>query len=83
MAGSGPHEASIAAACGVATREFPLNKGHRFAGYIGLRGYGRLGVVAAVGGIVPRCTRGEWFKDFGSFRLCGSGPFPKTFLLKG
>lgn len=22
-------------------------------------------------------------KDFGSFKLCGEGPFPKTFLLRG
>jgi hypothetical protein len=26
---------------------------------------------------------GPWFKDFGSFKLCGEGKFPKTFLLKG
>jgi len=25
----------------------------------------------------------EWFKDFGSFKLCGEGPYPKTFLLPG
>jgi hypothetical protein len=23
------------------------------------------------------------FKDFGSFKLCGEGKYPKTFLLKG
>lgn len=22
----------------------------------------------------------EWYKDFGSFKLCGQGPHPKTFL---
>jgi hypothetical protein len=26
---------------------------------------------------------GKWHKDFGSFKLCGEGAFPKTFLLKG
>ncbi len=26
---------------------------------------------------------GAWFKDFGSFKICGDGPYPKTFLLKG
>ena len=24
-----------------------------------------------------------WFKDFGSFKICGEGEFPKTFLLRG
>jgi hypothetical protein len=31
----------------------------------------------------PLVPEGEWFKDFGTFKLCGAGPFPKTFLLKG
>lgn len=26
---------------------------------------------------------GPWYKDFGSFKLCGEGKFPKTFLLAG
>ena len=26
---------------------------------------------------------GPWFKDFGSFKLCGEGKYPKTFLLAG
>jgi len=26
---------------------------------------------------------GDWFKDFGSFKICGQGSFPKTFLLRG
>jgi hypothetical protein len=30
--------------------------------------------------IVP--TR-PWYKDFGSFKLCGEGKYPKTFLLAG
>lgn len=31
----------------------------------------------------PEAPDGEWFKDFGSFKLCGEGKFPKTFLLAG
>ena len=30
----------------------------------------------------PQVPDGEWFKDFGSFKLCGHGQFPKTFLLR-
>ena len=26
---------------------------------------------------------GDWYKDFGSFILCGTGKFPKTVLEKG
>jgi hypothetical protein len=26
---------------------------------------------------------GSWFKDIGSFKLCGDGKYPKTFLLAG
>jgi hypothetical protein len=29
----------------------------------------------------PEVPAGKWYKDFGSFRLCGEGPYPKTFLL--
>ncbi len=29
----------------------------------------------------PEVPEGEWYKDFGSFKLCGEGPYPKTFLL--
>ena len=25
---------------------------------------------------------GEWYKDFGSFKLCGEGKYPNTFLLR-
>ena len=25
----------------------------------------------------------EWYKDFGSFKICGEDNFPQTFLLKG
>ena len=31
----------------------------------------------------PDAPDGAWFKDFGSFKLCGEGAFPKTFLLRG
>lgn len=31
----------------------------------------------------PEAPEGLWYKDFGSFKLCGEGPFPKTFLLRG
>lgn len=30
----------------------------------------------------PEAPDGLWFKDFGSFKLCGDGRFPKTFLLR-
>jgi hypothetical protein len=26
---------------------------------------------------------GDWYKDFGTFKICGEGKLPKTFLLKG
>ena len=31
----------------------------------------------------PAAPEGDWYKDFGSFKLCGEGPYPKTFLLPG
>jgi len=31
----------------------------------------------------PDAPDGSWFKDFGSFKLCGEGRYPKTFLLAG
>lgn len=31
----------------------------------------------------PEAPEGDWYKDFGSFRICGEGKFPKTFLLAG
>lgn len=31
----------------------------------------------------PEAPDGPWYKDFGSFQLCGEGAFPKTFLLAG
>ena len=31
----------------------------------------------------PEVPEGDWYKDFGSFKICGQGELPKTFLLKG
>ncbi len=31
----------------------------------------------------PEVPDGPWFKDFGSFKLCGEGKYPKTFLRLG
>lgn len=31
----------------------------------------------------PAVPDGPWYKDFGSFKLCGEGPLPKTFLRPG
>jgi hypothetical protein len=31
----------------------------------------------------PDAPEGRWFKNFGSFKLCGEGQYPKTFLLRG
>jgi hypothetical protein len=31
----------------------------------------------------PEVPEGDWYKDFGTFKICGKGKFPKTFLLKG
>ena len=31
----------------------------------------------------PDAPEGPWFKDFGSFKVCGEGKLPKTFLLRG
>ncbi len=31
----------------------------------------------------PDAPDGDWYKDFGSFKICGSGKYPKTFLLRG
>jgi hypothetical protein len=31
----------------------------------------------------PEVPDGPWYKDFGSFKLCGEGKDPKTFLLAG
>jgi len=30
----------------------------------------------------PDVREGLWYKDFGSFKICGEGQFPKTFLLR-
>ena len=31
----------------------------------------------------PDVQDGDWCKDFGSFKVCGRGRLPKTFLLRG
>ncbi|MBA3914687.1 MAG: hypothetical protein H0X25_12755 [Acidobacteriales bacterium] len=31
----------------------------------------------------PLVPEGPWYKDFGSFKLCGAGKYPKTFLQAG
>jgi hypothetical protein len=31
----------------------------------------------------PQVPDGDWYKDFGSFQICGRGSYPKTFLLRG
>ena len=31
----------------------------------------------------PQAPGGDWYKDFGSFKLCGSGEYPRTVLTKG
>lgn len=31
----------------------------------------------------PEAPPGLWYKDFGSFKICGEGKYPGTFLLRG
>jgi hypothetical protein len=31
----------------------------------------------------PHVPEGDRLEDFGSFKICGSGSYPKTFLLRG
>jgi hypothetical protein len=31
----------------------------------------------------PDVPDGDWYKDFGSIKLCGTGKYPNTFLLAG
>ena len=31
----------------------------------------------------PEVPEGDWYKDFGSFKICGQGSYAKTFLLRG
>jgi hypothetical protein len=47
---------------------------------IGLEDLNRLRLWIESG---PEVPDGDWYKDFGSFKLCGSGKLPKTFLLRG
>jgi hypothetical protein len=30
----------------------------------------------------PEAPAGDWFKDFGSFKICGTGELPKTVLMR-
>jgi hypothetical protein len=30
----------------------------------------------------PQAPDGDWYKDFGSFKLCGAGEYPRTVLTK-
>jgi hypothetical protein len=30
----------------------------------------------------PQAPDGDWYKDFDSFKLCGSGEYPRTVLTK-
>ncbi|HET9322223.1 MAG TPA: hypothetical protein VFO27_20695 [Bryobacteraceae bacterium] len=31
----------------------------------------------------PEVPESDWYKDFGSFKICGRGSLPRTFLLRG
>jgi hypothetical protein len=31
----------------------------------------------------PDVPDGDWYKDFGTFKLCGTGRYPSTFLMAG
>ncbi len=31
----------------------------------------------------PEVPEGDWYEDFGSFKICGNGSLPQTFLLPG
>jgi hypothetical protein len=31
----------------------------------------------------PAVPEGDWYKNFGSFKLCCRGEYPKTFLIGG
>ena len=31
----------------------------------------------------PEVPDGDWYKDFGSIKICGHGSLPKTFLFRG
>jgi hypothetical protein len=31
----------------------------------------------------PDVPDGDWYKDFGTFKLCGTDKFPSTFLMAG
>ena len=31
----------------------------------------------------PEVPEEDWYKDFGAFKICGRGAYPKTFLVRG
>jgi len=51
----------------------------RSAGAIGRHSCSRTSCVAAE----PFAPDGDWYEDFGSFILCGSGEYLKTVLARG
>ena len=32
---------------------------------------------------LPEVPEGDWYKDFGTFKICGEGKLPKTFCYMG
>ncbi len=46
---------------------------------ISLADLGRLQEWVGSGPVAPE---GDWYKDFGSFKLCGSGKYPRTVLTR-
>jgi hypothetical protein len=60
----------------VAVREHLIERMHDRK--IGVEDLNRLRVWLETKPTVPE---GRWYKDFGSFKLCGEGAYPKTFLL--
>lgn len=47
-----------------------------------LAGVGELKQLMAWIQISPHAPDGDWYKDFGSFKLCGTGRWPKTVLTR-
>jgi len=31
----------------------------------------------------PEVPEGDWYRDFGTFKICGRGAYPRTFLTRG
>ena len=59
-----------------AVREHIVNRMHDRK--ISLEDLNRLRIWIESKPVVPE---GRWYKNFGSFKLCGEGKYPKTFLL--